>query len=187
MMWNKRILICVLSALAFVFTGGPVMGDGLVPMRNAAEVSKDYTCFQGWVDVGPNSVDFFPGGEGLVVVPLVDGAKNVNVNTSSGKINVSCKGRLPLGAQVEAIDLMTGSWIIATLATYDENCQATAEIGWDSCPGRRGPSFGSYDRVGVRCSTYDEDTGQTFFTEDWLGVVTVSGRATFNCHFDIEP
>ena len=184
MMITRRILISVLTVLALLLTAGQVMGDGLVPIQNGADVEKDRACFQGWVDVGSESFDFFPNGEGLVVVPLPEGAKSVT--TPSGTRNVSCKGTLPLGAQVAAIDAITGDWIIATLATYDEACDAATAAGWDTCPGKRGPWFGSFDRVGVRCSSSDDDTGRTYFTEDWLGLVTVSGRVTFNCHFDIE-
>ena len=181
---TMRTWMGVITGLTLLLPVGPATGDGLVPMQNGAEVVKDDVCYQGWIDVGGESTPLFPGDEGLVLVPMDKPGKRVT--TPSGQMNVNCKGTLPLGAQVEALDAVTGLTIMATLATHDEACQAIALVWPDSCPGENGPFFGSYERVGVECGSVDFDTGEAVYTRDWMGVVTASGMATFNCHFDLN-
>ena len=178
---SMKILMTPVISLILSFAALPVCADGLKPLNNGALVEKDNTCFQGWVDVSGNSMPFFPNGNGLVVVPLE--RPGTSVTTPSGRLNLSCKGRIPFGEDAWAIDLISGKVIMATLATHPEACASSNAIWPDVCPGKQGPWFGSFDRVGVLCLSSDEN-GQTLATEDWLGLVTVSGQVTFNCHFD---
>jgi hypothetical protein len=186
---NERIrrMMPLSATAALLLAAGPVAGDGLVPMQDhgnhGALVIFDQGCGQGWVDVSGNSTPFFPNGNGLIIV-LLD--ESVDTITPSARINTICKGRLPLGEQVEALDLVTGQWILATLATRDELCESVAPVWPRACRGNNGPYISTYETVGVECS-FTDDAGQLYSTRDWISVTTTTGQSMLSCHFDFEP
>ena len=184
---NIRRSAWLSMAAVLLFAVGPVAGDGLVPMRDHGEhgalVTFDAGCGQGWVDVGGNSTPFFPNGNGLVIVWLDE---SVDTTTPSDRNNNICKGRLPLGEEVEALDLVTGQWILATLATRDELCESVAPVWPTACRGQNGPYISTYETVGVECSFVDV-TGQLYSTRDWISVTTNTGQSMLSCHFDFAP
>lgn len=187
MTWTMRTWMGVIAGLTLLFSTGPAAGDGLASMQpgsdNGADVIFGGRCGQGWIDISGNSTPFFPTGEGIILVPL-QGSVKVTTPPSAGRLNFNCRGTLPLGAQVLAVDFITGLEIQATLATMDELCDVISDTWPDACRGKNGPFLSKFETVGAECTS--SDGIETFFTKDWVSVTTRSGASTLNCHFDLD-
>ena len=162
----------------------------------AATFFGEQCCFSAVVEgdgeLGPIT-EWLPGNLGVVSTCSLD-IVHVTTNSANGNINLTCHGQVEFGSEImgyDFFDTQQENLIPATVAPFDESCDALDLVFPDVCRGNGAAIVNAKNVVGLPsppfpvdrafCNVGDIDV--PIITFDWRQITTRSGKVALNCQY----